>query len=166
MTKKLRTYPYSKMWHWKVISCPSTKDALMECVWTHCDLYVWSIKFTKNHIPNCRSKNCSPFQSSSLKTMKDRFLPPPLPITFSSTGIILAKEDKEAHTYPNSKMLHQKVISCPSTKEALMECVCTHCDLYFGSIKSKQNHNPNGRSKKSVKSIDKQRTQSMRKFQP
>lgn len=29
-----------------------------------------------------------------------RFLPPPLPITFSSTGIILAKEGKEAAYLP------------------------------------------------------------------
>ena len=39
---------------------------------------------------------CSPFQSSYLKIMKDKFLPPPLPVTFSSTGIKWAKDDKEA----------------------------------------------------------------------
>ena len=47
-----------------------------------------------------------------------------------------------------------------------MERVCKHCGLYFGSIKSKQNHSPNCRSKKSNKSSDKQSTQSMRKVRP
>ena len=35
------------------------------------------------------------FQSSYLKIMKDRFLTPPLPIVYSSTGIERAKDDKE-----------------------------------------------------------------------
>ena len=48
---------------------------------------------------------CSPFQSSYLKLMKHRFLPPPLPVVLSSTGIEWAKDDKEATYLP----LFQKV---------------------------------------------------------
>ena len=52
----------------------------------------------------------------------------------------------------------------PSTKDALMERVCKDCGLYFKSIKHKQNHNPNCRSKKSNKSGGKQSKQPMRKI--
>ena len=97
---------------------------------------------------------CSPFQTSCLKIMKDRFLPPPLPVVFSSTGIEWAKDDKEApYLFQNvalkGNLLPKHVstkfrrgipydYSCPSMKDALMARVCTHCDLYFESIKSKQ----------------------------
>ena len=30
--------------------------------------------------------------------------------------------------------------SCTSTKDTLIDCVNMYCGLYFGSIKSKQNH--------------------------
>ena len=39
---------------------------------------------------------CSPFQSSYLKVIKDRFLPPPIPVVYSQNGIEWAKDDKEA----------------------------------------------------------------------
>ena len=48
-------------------------------------------------IVKCTDKACcSPFQLSYLKIMKDRFLPPPLPVVYSSAGIKWAKDDKEA----------------------------------------------------------------------
>ena len=56
--------------------------------------------------------------------------------------------------------------SCLSTKNGLMQRICTHCCLYFGSIKSNQNHSPSCRSKKSAKSSNEQSTQSMRKVGP
>ena len=50
---------------------------------------------------------CSPFQSSYLRVMKDRFLPPPIPVVYNSQagGIQWAKDDKEA-TYPCFKLSH------------------------------------------------------------
>ena len=48
-------------------------------------------------IVKCKEKACcSPFESSYLKIMKDRFLPTPLPVVYSSTGIEWIKDDKEA----------------------------------------------------------------------
>ena len=113
--------------------------------------------------------------------MKGRFFPPSLPVVFSSAGIKWSKYDKEA-TYLslfqnvalNSNLLPKHVstefprgipynYSYTSTKDALMERVCTHCGLYLGSIKYEQNHSPNCRSKKSAKSSDKQSIQPLRK---
>ena len=39
---------------------------------------------------------CSLFQSSYLKVIKDRFLPPPIPVVYSQNCIEWAKDDKEA----------------------------------------------------------------------
>ena len=135
-------------------------------------------------LSNALTACCSPFQSSYLKLMKDRFLPPPLPVVFSSTVIEWTKDDKEATHFSllenvalKDYLLPKHVItkfsrgipydySCLSTKDALKERVWKHYGLYFGSIKSKQNHSPNCTLKKSHKSSDKQSTQPMRKVQP
>lgn len=37
--------------------CPSTKDTLIKCVWTHCSLYLRSIKSKQNRSQNCKSKS-------------------------------------------------------------------------------------------------------------
>lgn len=102
---------------------------------------------------------CSPFQSSYLKIVKDRFLPPPLPVTYDKKGgIEWAKDDKEAKYLSlfqnlalNASLIPTRAIdkhpkgipydySCPSTKDCLADRTCKYCGLYFGSIKSKQNH--------------------------
>ena len=49
---------------------------------------------------------CSSFQSLYLKIMKDRFLPPPVPVVYSSRGIEWAKDDKEA-TYLSLKSQYE-----------------------------------------------------------
>ena len=49
---------------------------------------------------------CSPFQSSYVKTMQEKLLPPPLPVAFSSIEIDGQKMTRKLHTYPYSKMLH------------------------------------------------------------
>ena len=107
--------------------------------------------------------SCSPFQSSYLKIMKDRFLPPRIHAVCSSTGIEWAKDDKK----PTYLSLFQNVAlkgnlfpkhvstkfprgipydySCPTMKDAPIERVCKHCSLYFGSIKSKQDYSQNCR---------------------
>ena len=88
----------------------------------------------------------------------ERFLPPPLPVVYSSTGIEWAKDDKEASylslfqnialngsllpKYANTKFLKGVPYdySCSLTKDTLTDCVYMYCGLYFGSIKSKKNH--------------------------
>ena len=105
--------------------------------------------------------------------MKVKFFPPSLPVVSSSTGIKWSKYDKEAtylSLFQNVALkgnLLPKYIStefprgipynysCPSTKDALMERVCTHYGLYLGNIKYKQNHSPNCGSKNSAKSSNK-----------
>ena len=44
----------------------------------------------------CDEKYCMPFQSSYLKVVPERFLPPPLPVAQSTNGIEWAKDDKDA----------------------------------------------------------------------
>ena len=101
---------------------------------------------------------CSPFQSSYLKVIKDRFLPPPIPVVYSQNGIEWAKDDKEAShlsLFQNialqASLTPKQAIkkfpkgiphdySCPSTKDVLTGRLCYHCGLYFGRIKSNVNH--------------------------
>ena len=116
---------------------------------------------------------CSPFQSSYLKIMKDQFLPPPLPVTYEKKGgIEWAKDDKEAKYLSlfqnlalNARLIpcrasdkYPKGIpydnSCPSTKDCLNYRICKYCGLYFGSIKSKQNHSSSCRNKESTPSVN------------
>ena len=94
-------------------------------------------------IVKCTDKACcSPFLSSYLKIMKDRFLPPPLSVVYSSTGIKWAKDDKEASYLSlfqnialNGSLLPKHAstkfpknvpydYSCPSTKDTLTDRVC------------------------------------------
>ena len=108
---------------------------------------------------------CSPFQSSYLKVIKDRFLPPPIPLVYSQNGIEWAKDDKEASylsLFQNialqASLTPKQAIkkfpkgiqydySCPSTKDVLTARLCYHCGLYFGSIKSNVNHSSYCRTK-------------------
>ena len=72
--------------------------------------------------------------------MKNRFLPPPLPVVFSPTGIEWEKDDKEAilSLFQNVALIGNLLTkhvstklprgipynySCPSTNDALIECV-------------------------------------------
>ena len=108
---------------------------------------------------------CSPFQSSYLKVIKNRFLPPPIPVIYSQNGIERAKDDKEASylsLFQNialqASLTPKQAIkkfpkgipynySCPSTKDVLTGRLCYHCGLYFGSIKSTVNHSSYCRTK-------------------
>ena len=104
------------------------------------------------------------------------------------SGVILPYDHLDTHIDNNNNTLFQNVAlkgnilpkhistnfptgipndcSYPSTKDAILERVCKHCSLYFSSIKPKQNHSANCRSKKSDKSSDKQSTRPLRKVQP
>ena len=99
--------------------------------------------------------------------MKDKFLPPPLPVVYSSTGIEWAKDDKEASylslfqnialngsllpKHANTKFPKGVLYDYPwpSTKDNLTDRVCMYCGLYFGNIKSKQNHSSYCQTKES-----------------
>ena len=88
-----------------------------------------------------------------------------LPLVYFATGSEWAKHDKEAsylslfqnialnvsllpkHTNTKFPKGVPYDYSCPSTKDALADRVCIHCGLYFGSIRSKQNHLAYCRSK-------------------
>ena len=87
-------------------------------------------------------------------------------------GIEWAKDDKEAkylslfqYLALNARLIpcrasdkYQKGIpydySCPSTKDCLSDHICKYCGLYFGSIKSKQNHSSSCRKKESTPSVN------------
>ena len=108
---------------------------------------------------------CSPFQSSYLKVIKDRFLPPPIPVVYSQNGIEWAKDDKEASylsLFQNialqASLTPKQAIKkfpkgiaydylCPSTNDVLTGRLCYHCGLYFGSIKSNVYHSSHCRTK-------------------
>ena len=99
--------------------------------------------------------------------MKDRFLSPPLTAVYSSTGIEWAKDDKEASYLSlfqnialNGSLLPKHAntkfpkgvlndCSCSSTKDSLTDRVCMYCGLYFGNLKSKQNHSSYCQTKES-----------------
>ena len=104
---------------------------------------------------------CMSFQSSYLKVVPGRFLPPPLPIVQTSSGVQWAKDDKEAtylSLYQNlalrSSLMPPKMakkypkgvpydLSCPSAKPDIEKRLCPACGLYFGTIKSRKQHKTN-----------------------
>ena len=53
---------------------------------------LWS-KFLVSYYPVVAESSCSPFQLPYINIMKDRFVPPHLPVVFSSTGMEWAKDD-------------------------------------------------------------------------
>ena len=91
-------------------------------------------------------KCCSSFQSSCLDVVPKRFLPPPLPVVHTRNGIEWAKDDKDAtylSLYPCKKF--PKGIpydsSCPSVdQDMIKQRMCSHCGLYFSSLKAKSLH--------------------------
>ena len=101
---------------------------------------------------------CSPFESSYLNVIKERFLPP-LPVTRSSgNGLEWARKDKDA----TSLSLFQNITlksslfpkhagrkfpkgtpydySCPAVKNDLEKRICPRCGIYFGIIKQMTLH--------------------------
>ena len=102
---------------------------------------------------------CTPFGSSIRTVLKDRFLPPPIPVVQGEDGIEWAKKDQGA-TYLRlfqaltlsesliSKRAMRKFpkgipfdYSCPSVpQDQVTKRMCTTCGLYLASIKSKSEH--------------------------
>ena len=104
-------------------------------------------------------KCCSSFQSSYLKVVPKRFLPPPLPVVHTRNENEWAKDEKDA-TYLS---LYQNIFfqnslipaqatkkfpkgipydySCPPVDQDMMKPrMFSHCSLYFSSLKAKSLH--------------------------
>lgn len=101
---------------------------------------------------------CSPPRSSYFSLVKDRFLPPPLPLAQTNDGLCCSVEDSNAR-YP-SLFVHMALdksvlparaekkfskglpydFSCPSIQTVLPRRICGHCGKYFASIRSLKDH--------------------------
>ena len=104
-------------------------------------------------------KCCSSFQSSYLKVVPKRFLPPPLPVVHTRNEIEWAKDDKDP-TYLSlyqSISLQNALMTAQATKkfpkgipydyfypsvdqDMIKRRMCSHCGLYFSSLKAKSLH--------------------------
>ena len=111
-------------------------------------------------IVNCSDENCcTRFKSSYLKVVPERFLPPPIPILHTINGVECAKDDKDAtHLSLYQNISLRKVLTpnhvarkypkgvpydyfCPSVKQDMINRrLCSHCGLYFGTVKAKVLH--------------------------
>ena len=115
--------------------------------------YFW--QFVKCTDPNC----CSSFQSSYLKIIPKRFLPPPKPVVHTRNGIKWAKDYKNVtylFLYQNislqNALIHAQATkkfstrilcdcSCPSVEQDMIKRrMCSHCGLYLSSLKAKSLH--------------------------
>ena len=104
-------------------------------------------------------KCCSSFQSSYLKVVPKRFLPPPLPVVHMRNRIEWKKDDKDATylslhqniSFQNALMSSQATkkfpkgipydYSCPSMDQDMIKRrMCSHCGLYFWFLKAKSLH--------------------------
>ena len=104
-------------------------------------------------------KCCSRFQSSYLKVVPDRFLPPPIPVAHTLMGVEWVKDDKDAKylsLYQNMSLRNTLMpsqaskkypkglpydYSCPSVKQDVIKRrLCSSCGLYFGTIKANTLH--------------------------
>ena len=92
-------------------------------------------------------KCCSSFQSSYLKLVPKRFLPPPLPVVHTRNGIELGKDDKDANylsVYQNISLQNALIpydYFCPSMDHDIIKRqLFSHCGLYFLSLKAKSLH--------------------------
>ena len=100
-------------------------------------------------IVKCKdSKCCSPFRSSYLKVVKDRFLPPPILVTRTTTsGLKWVKRDVDAHYLSLTQNLALKAqlgvtvqknfpkgvlynYSCPASQNIMERRLCSRCGLY------------------------------------
>ena len=99
------------------------------------------------------SKCCSPFRSSYLKVVKDRFLPPPISVTRTTTsGLKWVKRDVDAYYLSLTQSLALKDqlgvtalknfpkgipydYSCPAAQNIMERRLCSKCGLYLASIK-------------------------------
>ena len=110
-------------------------------------------------IVKCKdSKCCIPFRSNYLKVVKDRFLPPPIPVTRTTTsGLKWVQRDVDAHYLSLIQNLALKVqfgiialknfpkgipydYSCPAAQNIMERRMCSKCRLYLASIRKVSLH--------------------------
>ena len=125
--------------------------------WKAC--YVRQSQYILQIVKCTDPKCCSSFQSSYLKVVPKRFLPPPLPVVYARNGIEWAKDDKDAtylFLYQNislqNTLMHAQATKkfpkgtpydyyCPSVDQDMIKRrMCSHCGLYFSSLKAKSLH--------------------------
>ena len=135
-------------------NCQNIIDKDQEWMATHVKESQYCLQIVKCKNETC----CSPFRSSYLTILNDRFLPPPMPIVQTIDGLQWGPNEKNA-TYaslyqamllgknlapPRAKRRFPKCIpyyfSCPSIQEELPKRICKLCGLYFGTMKSKNIH--------------------------
>lgn len=109
---------------------------------------------------------CSPARSSYFKIIDGQFLPPPLPITYSSSGLTIPNPSSTFRNVDPVKYLFPKLaiqnmlnidrlipseassfrdnipydLFCPSVKSTLRDRMCKHCNHYFASKIMLQHH--------------------------
>ena len=110
-------------------------------------------------IVKCKdSKCCSPFRSSYLKIVKDRFLPPPISVRGTTTsGLKGIKQDINAHYLSLTQNLALKAqlgvtalnnfpkgilygYSCLAAENIMERQLCSKCGLYLAPIKEVSLH--------------------------
>ena len=113
-------------------------------------------------------KCCSPFQSSYRTLIRDRFLPPPIPLSQSVSGLKWAKSDSSGAIYLSltqnlamrdtlkTESMSKKFKDIPYdysnpavSPETLKKRICSTCELMFGAIKGKEEHQKMCTKKKS-----------------
>ena len=120
--------------------------------WKTCHIRQWQyiLQIAKCTDPKC----CLSFQPSYMKVVAKRFLPLPLPVVHTRNGIEWAKDDKDA-TYlslyqnislQNVLMPGQATKKFPERipydyfclskdQDMIKRRMCSHCGLYFSSLK-------------------------------
>lgn len=100
---------------------------------------------------------CLPFRSGLLTILKDRFLPPPIPVTQTTTGLKWVRNDEGGAKYLSltQNLAMREVLKPVSTKGKVIpydysnpavdratidKRTCKHCSLYFGAINVKDSH--------------------------
>ena len=113
-------------------------------------------------IVKCNDRTCClTFRSSYLEVIKDRFLPPPIPIVQTTDGLKWVTDDKGATYLTLCQNLAMKdAVAPPSTVkkykqggipydysnpavnkgDVIKKRICKHCDSYFGTINAKGSH--------------------------
>ena len=104
---------------------------------------------------------CLPFRSGYLTVVKDRFLPSPIPVIQTTSGLKRAQIDagggakyntlhqnlamngalrpaSARYKYPNE--LPYDYLNPAVDNDMMKKCTCTHCKMYFGAINARDNH--------------------------
>ena len=124
----------------------------------------WKSKFVSEsqyflQIIKCKDSKCSsPFRSSYLKVVKDKFLPPPISVTRTTTsGVKWVKRDVDSQYLSLTQKLALKAqlgvtalknfpkgipynCSYPAAQNIMERRLCSKCGLFLASIKEVSLH--------------------------